>query len=145
MSPRFTTNIALATLGGLLLTASLTFGVQNASWIALGVGASAFVVAAVGFPALDRGAPQRRVDALVALIGAWTVVESRVFDDGLLRWVSFGSGAAFCVLAAFGLLLHERERERRIAALTAAADPRADQHRNGSGARSAVPAPGVAA
>lgn len=145
MNARFTSNLVTATLGGLLLTASLTFGVANAGWIALGAGASAFAVAAVSFPGITRGGAQRRLDALVALVGVWTVVESRVFDDGLLRWTSFGSGCALAVLAALGLVLHERDREARIAALTAAADPRADQHRNGTGTRSAVPNPGVAA
>jgi hypothetical protein len=145
MHARFTTNLLLAAVGGLLLTAALTFGLANAAWIALGSGAAAFTIAAVGFPGLTRGAAQRKLDALVALVGAWTVVESRVFDGETLRWLSFGSGGALVVLAALGLVLHERDREARIAALTAANDPRADQHRNGTGARSAVPNPGVAA
>jgi hypothetical protein len=143
MSPRFTTNLLLAVLGGALLTASLTFGVANAGWIALGAGAAAFLVAIVGFADLRRGAPQRRLDVLVALIGVWTVVESRVFDDGALRWITFGSGCALAVLAAAGLVLHERDRQAHVAALTAAADPRNAPSRNGSGPRSAVPAPEV--
>ncbi|MDO9407426.1 hypothetical protein [Patulibacter sp.] len=145
MSPRFTTNLLLAVLGGTLLTASLTFGFANAGWIALGVGAAAFTIAAVGFADLHRGAAQRWLDVLVALVGVWTVVESRVFDDGALRWISFGGGCALAVLAAAGLVLHERSRQAHLAALTAAADPRNAPARNGSGPRSSVPAPEVAA
>lgn len=146
MSQRFTTNLVLATLGGLLLTASLTFGVANAGWIALGAGIAAFAIATVGFAALDRGAAQRRLDVLVAVLGVWTAVESRLFDGAALRWISFGSGGALVVLAASGLLLHELARERRLAELTAAADPRnAEPSRNGSGLRSSVPTPEVTA
>lgn len=146
MSPRFTTNLALATLGGFLLTASLTFGVANAGWIALGVGAAAIAMAVVGFAGLQRGAGQRRLDAVVTLLGVWTVVESRVFDGGALRWITFGSGGAFAVLAALGLVLHELDRQRRLDELTAAVDPRrTEPSRNGSGLRSSVPTPEVTA
>lgn len=145
MTPRFTSNLLLAVLAGFLTTASLTFGVANAGWIALGAGATALALAAVGFAALDRGAPQRGLDAVVALLGVVLVVESRVFDDGVLRWTSFGLGGALCVLAAAGLVLHERDRQRRIAALIASLDERRAPSRNGSGPRSAVPAPEVAA
>lgn len=145
MTPRFTSNLLLAALAGFLTTASLTFGVANAGWIALGAGATAFALAAVGFAALDRGAPQRRLDALVAVIGVVTVVESRVFDEGVLRWTTFGLGGALCVLAAAGLVLHERERQRLLAVLTASLAERRAPGRNGSGPRSAVPAPEVAA
>lgn len=145
MSPRFTTNLLLAVLGGTLLTASLTFGASNAGWIALGAGAAAFAIAAVGFADLRRGAGQRWLDVLVALIGAWTVVESRVFEDGVLRWTSFGAGGALAVLAVLGLVLHERDRQATIAALTATVERDREPSRNGSGPRAAVPAPEVAA
>lgn len=147
MSPRFTTNLALAVLGATLLTASLTFGTTNAGWIALGAGAAAFAVAAVGFADLRRGAAQRWLDVLVALVGVWTVVASRVFDGGVLRWTAFGGGGALCVLAVAGLVLHERDGLRRLAALTAADEPRSrpEPGRNGSGPRSTIPTPEVPA
>ena len=133
MSPRFTTNLLLAVLGGTLLTAALTFGAANAGWIALGAGAGAFTLAAVGFAHLERGAAQRWLDVLVAVVGVVTVVESRVFDDGVLRWTSFGLGGALAALAALGLVLHELDRERRVAALTAAAERDRAASRNGGG------------
>jgi len=148
MSPRFTTNLLLAVLGGTLLTASLTFGTQNAGWIALGAGAAAFAIAAVGFADLRRGTGQRWLDVLVAVVGVWTVVESRVFDDGVLRWTSFGGGCALAVLAAAGLVLHERDRQARLAALTATVQRDREPGRNGTGwagPASTVPSNEVAA
>lgn len=144
MSPRFTTNLALVVLGGVLLTASLTFGVANASWIALGAGATAFAVPAIAFPGLARGATQRKLDVVVAALGLWILVASRVFDGSTLRWLSFGGGCALVVLGAFGLVLHELDRQRRLETLAAAAaEARPAPSRNGSGNRSAVPAPEV--
>lgn len=132
MTPRFTSNLLLAVLAGFLVCASLTFGVANAGWIALGAGATALALAAVGFAALDRGAAQRRLDALVALLAAVTVVESRVFDDGVLRWTTFGLGGALCALAALGLVLHERDQQRRLAVQAASLAERRGPGRNGS-------------
>ena len=60
---------------------------------------------------------QRGLDAAVAVLAAWTIVESLVFDGATLTWITFGTAAAMLVLAVAGLVAHELTTERVVHSL----------------------------
>ncbi len=113
MNSRFLTNTALALAGGFLIVASQAWSVSVFMWLMLGGGALGVLLA--GSLALPgRGVAQRGLDAIIALLGAWTVVASLVFSGAAITWLGFASGAAFVVLAVAGLALHELKTERVV-------------------------------
>ena len=57
---------------------------------------------------------QRALDGLIALLGAWTIVEAFIFDGNDLKWWSFASAAALAALSVIGLIAHESNTERVV-------------------------------
>jgi hypothetical protein len=75
-------------------------------------GALAIVLAAA--ETIAAGVAQLALDGLIALLGAWTVVEALVFGGTELKWWSFGSACALAALSAIGLAIHEMTTERVV-------------------------------
>lgn len=114
MLARFVSNIVLVTLGAMLAPISLTLAPGVLGWVALGVGSATVVVTAAAFPARGRGAAQRCLDGLAALLGAWTVLAACAFTGDALRWLSFAAAALLCALGLAGLIAHETIMERAL-------------------------------
>ena len=113
MNSRYLTNIALLIAGAFLLVTSQAFGVAVFEWLMLGVGALAVLLSGA-LVAPGRGLPQRSLDAIIGILGAWTIVASLVFAGTAVTWLGFASGAAFAALAIVGLTLHELVTERVV-------------------------------
>ena len=114
MLARFVSNIVLVTLGAVLAPVSLTLAPEVVGWVALGVGSVTILVTAAAFPARGRGAAQRYLDALSALLGAWTVLAACAFAGDALRWLSFAGAALLFALGLAGLIAHEALMERAL-------------------------------
>lgn len=114
MNSRFISNVSTAILGGMLVATSLAFAPSVVRWLALGIGCTAASVTLVCFAFRGRGAAQRSLDSVIALLAAWTIVAACAFTGGALRWLSFSEGAALCGLAVLGLVLNEALLEHQL-------------------------------
>lgn len=115
---RTVTNVLMTVVAGFLVVACFGFAPRVVAWLGLGTGCVAVVTAATGFGLRFRGADQRALDALGALIGGWLIVASRAFGDpGTARWLCFSAAVALVALALLGLLLADAARVRELRAL----------------------------
>jgi peptidoglycan/LPS O-acetylase OafA/YrhL len=57
---------------------------------------------------------QRALDALIVLVGAFSVVEALSFGGSELKWWSLGTAAALAALSVIGLAIHEMTTERVV-------------------------------
>jgi hypothetical protein len=74
--------------------------------------ALAVAVAAIGIVVMaqldgSRGLTQRALDAVTVVLGAVTIVFSRVFGGSTVVWLSFAEAVGFVGLGFAGLTLHE--------------------------------------
>jgi hypothetical protein len=74
----------------------------------------ALTIALAAADTIAAGVAQLALDGLIALLGAWTVVEALVFGGTELKWWSFGSACALAGLSAIGLAIHEMTTERVV-------------------------------
>jgi len=95
-----------------LVVVSLVWTGGTLQWLFFAGGIVAILLAAAD--AVRDSVPQRGIDALTALLGAWMIVESLVLGGGAQKWWSFGSAAAVAGLAAIGLAIHEMTTERVV-------------------------------
>jgi hypothetical protein len=84
----------------------------------------------LGIAAVGMSRPigvQRALDAALAVLGIWSIVEAIVFDGSTLEWVSFATAIIGAAIATVGLTLHELSTERVVHELsvTPAARPQA--------------------
>jgi hypothetical protein len=107
MGSRFVSNVLVLLAGAVLVPFALAFSPGTASWVGLGAGCFVVLTTLAAFPARGRGSGQRWLDVLVVMVGAWTIVASRVFDGPALRWLMFAGGCAFAALGLGGLVAHE--------------------------------------
>jgi Trk-type K+ transport system membrane component len=114
VSVRFATNLLLALAGGFVVVESVAFASSVVGWVTLGVAIGILLVVAAAQLERVRGLPQRGLDAVVALLGCWTVIASVVFTGTALAWLSFAEGCGFVALAVVGLVLHELKTERVV-------------------------------
>lgn len=113
MNSRYLTNIGLAITGGFAIVASQVWSVPVFMWLMFAAGVVA--IALSGAAALPtRGLVQRSLDAVVTVLGAWTIVASLVFSGAAVTWLGFASGCALVALALAGLTLHELSSERVV-------------------------------
>ncbi len=108
MSSRFTTNLGLLLLAAWLAVATFALGRPTVTWIALGVGVAAVLLALGGFATSTRGAGQRLCDVVAAVGAGWLIVASRTMSSGVVRWTSVGEAGVLAALATLGLALNER-------------------------------------
>jgi hypothetical protein len=113
MSARFVTNFVGLLVGAGLVTVIFAFPGDTASWVSVGAGGVAIVVALANFALPHQGAYQRCADAIMAAVGAWAIVAARVLT-GNPRWLEFGAGVALAVLGAIGLVVRELELNRGL-------------------------------
>jgi hypothetical protein len=116
MRAHFITRLALLFLAGFLVLSSQVWNGDTLQWLFLGGGATMILVAMADAVA-DAMRPtmaQRALDGLIAILGAWTVVEAFAFENDNLTWWSFASGCALAGLAAIGLIVHEASTERVV-------------------------------
>jgi len=106
--------VVFVVLGSFLAIASMAFGVSVFTWLMFGAGIAALALAAPAVTVLARGLPQRGLDGVIGLIGAWTIVASMVFGGPAITWLGFASGVALIALALAGLTLHELSTERVV-------------------------------
>jgi hypothetical protein len=104
---RFTSNLAVAILGAILVTMALSFRPAVVGWLGLGVGCAALACVVIAFAFRGRGPAQRTLDIAVALIATWTIIASRAFSGSTLRWLTFSEAAALATLGVIGLIVHE--------------------------------------
>ena len=114
MSTRFTSNIALAVAGAVIVVSSQAFSTSFTGWLTFGIALG--VLVALGIAQLDaaRGLAQRGLDATAAALAAWSAVASVVFTGSTLMWLSLGEGLGFVALAVVGLAAHEFATERVV-------------------------------
>ena len=114
MRTRYLTNIVLALLGGFLVVVSQAFSASTLTWLMLGVGALALAISVPGLPIRSRGLPQRGMDVIVSVLGAWTIIAGLVFAGAAVTWLGFASGIAIVAMAVIGLTAHELSTERVV-------------------------------
>jgi len=118
MSTRFISNVLLAVAGGFVIVATFAFAPPVVGWIAFGVtGVGVLLLMAATAFAPGRGLVQRTLDGVVAVLAAWTIVESLVFNGSVMVWLSFGAAAAMVAIAIAGLIAHELSTERVVHSL----------------------------
>jgi hypothetical protein len=113
MNSRFLTNTALTILGAFTVVASMVWAPTTFMWLMLGAGILATALSGT-IAVRRRGRAQRSLDAVVGVLGAWTIVASLVFAGSVVTWLGFASGIAFLALALTGLTLHELITERVV-------------------------------
>ena len=69
-------------------------------------------------PARDLRVAAWEVISMMAItIAGWNVVQSRIWDGGTARWLTFADGLAMVGVALAGLILHELSTERVVHSL----------------------------
>jgi hypothetical protein len=116
LSTRYLSNLALAVIAAFVVVASQAFSSSVFTWLAFG-GGVAIVAIALGAGALDRVSVHRALSAVIAVIGVWTIVSSRVFSASTVVWLGFSAAAAVAALAVIGLTLHELQDEQILRAV----------------------------
>lgn len=115
MSTRFVSNVLLALAGGFVLVVTQAFAPPVVGWIAFGVtGVGVLVLTAATALVPGRGSLQRSLDAVVAVLAAWTIVETLVFSGTVMVWLTFGAAAGIVAVALVGLVAHELSTERVV-------------------------------
>ena len=90
MRTHFISRLALLLTAGFLVVASQVWTGDTLQWLFVAGGAVMILVAAVD--AVREHVGQRALDGLIALLGAWTIVQAFIFDGTDLKWWSFASG-----------------------------------------------------
>jgi hypothetical protein len=114
MSIRYLSNITLALIGGFEVVASQAFAADVFAWLALAGGAAIVALLGIATATAERGALQRAMDAIGAVLGAALVVTSLVFAASTFTWIGLGLALAVVVVAVAGLTLHELKTERVV-------------------------------
>ncbi|HEX5584954.1 hypothetical protein [Gaiella sp.] len=128
MSTRYATNIVLALASGFVIVATFAFSPNVAGWLAFAITGVFVLAMTAGASVLPRrGWTQRGLDAAVAALAVWTIVESLVFNGAAMTWITFGAAAGMLVLAIAGLTVHELTTERVVHSLESA-DERERRH-----------------
>ncbi len=72
----------------------------------------------LSLPARDlRVAAWQAISVTAITIAGWNVVQSRIWDGGTARWLTFVDGLAVFAVALAGLILHELSTERVVHSL----------------------------
>jgi len=112
MRMHFISRLALLLVAGFLVVASQVWTGDTLQWLFVAGGAVMLLAAAAD--AIRDDAGQRALDALIAVLGAWTVIEAFAFEGTNLKWWSFASAVALAALSVIGLVAHEYRTERVV-------------------------------
>lgn len=121
MRVHFVTRMTLLIGAAFLAFASQAWSGDTLQWIFVAGGALMILIALAD--TIRDNVQQRALDALIVLLGAWTVVEAFVFEGNNLQWWSFASAAALAGLATLGLIAHETSTERVVHELSVSHEP----------------------
>ena len=116
MSTRFVTNTIVGVAAGFVVVATQSFSSSTAGWIAFGIAIGILALAGLAQVDASRGDVQRIIDGIVALVAAWTIVASVVFDGTTSKWLSLGEGLALIGLALAGLTYNEIREQMAVRA-----------------------------
>jgi hypothetical protein len=108
----FISRLGLLLLAGFLIISTQVWAMGTVEWLFI-VGGILMIALAAGSLAQPAG-PQRTIDAIVAVLGVWSIVQAIVFDGSTLQWVSFATALAAAGLATLGLVIHEATTERVV-------------------------------
>jgi len=123
----FISRLALLLVAGFLVVATQVWTGGTLEWLFIVGGIVMIALAAVGLG--RRPETQRGLDAVLAVLGVWSIVEAIVFTGSTLEWVSFATAVAGAALATVGLTLHEMTTERVVHELSVVTgDERAGTH-----------------
>jgi hypothetical protein len=112
MRTHFISRLALLLTAGVLVVASQVWTGGTLQWVFVAGGALMILAAAAD--AVRENVAQRALDGLIALLGAWTIVQAFIFEGNDLKWWSFASAVALAVLSVIGLIAHESNTERVV-------------------------------
>jgi hypothetical protein len=112
MRMHFASRLSLLLIAGFGVVATQVWTGNTLEWMFIAIGALAILLAAAD--ARIAGNVQRGLDAVIGLVGAWTIVAAVVFSGSTLKWVSFADAVALAALATAGLLIHEMSTERVV-------------------------------
>jgi hypothetical protein len=127
MSVRFVTNLLFTLAGGFIVVCSQAFRPGLTGWITFGIALGILSVLSIAQFDRARGQIQRGLDAVMGVLGIWTVVASAVFAGAALKWLSFGEAIGFVCLAVAGLVFHELSTERIVHTLAPVEESRRSQ------------------
>jgi peptidoglycan/LPS O-acetylase OafA/YrhL len=116
MRTHFVSRLALLLVAAFLVLASQVWLSGTIEWLFIVGGIAMILLAAADMADGDVNA--RRLDAVIGLLGVWSIVEAIAFDGSDLKWISFATALAGAVLAVIGLALHESSTERVVHELT---------------------------
>jgi peptidoglycan/LPS O-acetylase OafA/YrhL len=102
MRTHFISRLTLLLVAGFLVLATQVWSGRTLMWMFIAGGAVMILLAAIGIRREDR--PQRMLDGLVFLLGAWAIVEAIIFNGSTLEWVSFGTAVAGVVIGTIGVV-----------------------------------------
>ena len=107
-----------ALAGGFVAAQTQIFSLSTVSdlSLALGIGIAAIALGALRY-AVSKGWAYVVIAALTAVLGGWLIVESQVFSDATVKWLSLAAGGGVLGLSLIGLALHERSTERVVHSL----------------------------
>jgi hypothetical protein len=112
MRTHFISRLALLLVAGFLVVASQVWTGGTLEWLFI-AGGAVMILAALA-DSVREHAGQRALDGLIALLGAWTIVEAIIFEGNDLKWWSFASAVALAALSVIGLIVHESNTERVV-------------------------------
>ena len=84
MRTHFISRLALLLTAGFLVVASQVWTGDTLQWLFVAGGAVMILVAAAD--AAREHVGQRALDGLIAILGAWTIVQAFIFDGTDLKW-----------------------------------------------------------
>jgi peptidoglycan/LPS O-acetylase OafA/YrhL len=102
MRTHFISRLTLLLVAGFLVLATQVWTGRTLEWMFIVGGAVMILLAAIGSVREDR--PQRMLDAIVFLLGAWSIVEAILFTGSTLEWVSFATAVAGVVIGTIGVV-----------------------------------------
>jgi uncharacterized SAM-binding protein YcdF (DUF218 family) len=102
MRTHFISRLTLLLVAGFLVVASQVWGDRTLQWLFIVGGAVMIVLAAIGAMREDKA--QRALDGLVALLGAWSIVQAIIFTGSTLMWTCFGTAVAGVLIGTIGVV-----------------------------------------
>jgi hypothetical protein len=117
VSQRFSSNLALALAGAVVVVSSQAFSSTVTGWLTFGVSLGALALLAVIERERIHDRAQRLLDLGIGVLAIWSAVASVIYNGRTLTWLSLAEGLAYVGLAIAGLGLHEVEDERAVHAL----------------------------
>ena len=118
MRINFLSRLALLVAAAFLVVVTQAWSGGTLEWLFVVGGIVMLALAAVDFTAAR--AAQRRLDAALAVIGIWSIIQALLFSGSAREWISFATAVAAGLVAIGGLVLHELSSERVVHELAVA-------------------------